>query len=158
MEHAFEVPQLLHDPKLASAMRTTPLNFNVVVKNAHLCLRLWCSSKKQMRQFDDLCRYMTERRLFVQLIVAIERYLEPESLVADFDCSSDSTFSDDDAGPSAEVPKLAPESADAELLEEPGTSSASPYARWERAVAESEERWKDIQAFMERRHGGSHQA
>eukprot|EP00965_Chrysotila_dentata_P002177 71625-Pleurochrysis_carterae.AAC.1 len=32
MKHAFEVPQLLHDPGVASAMRTTPLNFNVVVK------------------------------------------------------------------------------------------------------------------------------
>eukprot|EP00965_Chrysotila_dentata_P023939 793307-Pleurochrysis_carterae.AAC.2 len=30
MKHAFEVPQLLHDPGLASEMRTTQLNFNVV--------------------------------------------------------------------------------------------------------------------------------
>eukprot|EP00965_Chrysotila_dentata_P178936 5909006-Pleurochrysis_carterae.AAC.1 len=48
MKHAFEVPQLLHDPELVSAMRTAPLNFNVV---------------KQMREFDDLCRYMTERHV-----------------------------------------------------------------------------------------------
>eukprot|EP00965_Chrysotila_dentata_P074828 2472777-Pleurochrysis_carterae.AAC.1 len=44
-------------------MRTAPLNFNVVVKNAFLCLRFWGSSTKQMREFDDLCRYMTERHL-----------------------------------------------------------------------------------------------
>eukprot|EP00965_Chrysotila_dentata_P172001 5676164-Pleurochrysis_carterae.AAC.1 len=61
MKHAFEVPQLLHDPGLASAMRTTPLDFNVVVKNDFLCLRFWCSSTKQMREFDDL--YMAERHL-----------------------------------------------------------------------------------------------
>eukprot|EP00965_Chrysotila_dentata_P082608 2726373-Pleurochrysis_carterae.AAC.1 len=30
IKHAFEVPRLLHDPGLASAMRTAPLNFNVV--------------------------------------------------------------------------------------------------------------------------------
>eukprot|EP00965_Chrysotila_dentata_P006515 212342-Pleurochrysis_carterae.AAC.1 len=30
MKHAFEVPQLLHDPGLTSAMRTAQLNFNVV--------------------------------------------------------------------------------------------------------------------------------
>eukprot|EP00965_Chrysotila_dentata_P029604 984297-Pleurochrysis_carterae.AAC.1 len=61
MEHAFEVPRLLHDPGLASAMRTTSLDFNVVVKNAFLCLRFWCSSTTQKRDFDDLCRYMAER-------------------------------------------------------------------------------------------------
>eukprot|EP00965_Chrysotila_dentata_P119495 3950970-Pleurochrysis_carterae.AAC.1 len=107
-------------------MRTAPLNFNVVVKNAFLCLRLWCSSTKQMREFDDLCRYMTERHLSkyilptranscdsfsgfaeahevpevsVRLIVAIEHHLEPEDLAADSDGSSHSTFSDNDAGP-----------------------------------------------------------
>eukprot|EP00965_Chrysotila_dentata_P090589 2989911-Pleurochrysis_carterae.AAC.1 len=63
MKQAFEVTRLLHDPRLAAAMRTAPLNFNVVVKTAFLCLRLWCSSKKQMREFDDLCRYMTERHV-----------------------------------------------------------------------------------------------
>eukprot|EP00965_Chrysotila_dentata_P069161 2285597-Pleurochrysis_carterae.AAC.1 len=42
MKHAFEVPQLLHDPGLSSAMRTAQLKFNVVVKNAFLRLRLWC--------------------------------------------------------------------------------------------------------------------
>eukprot|EP00965_Chrysotila_dentata_P088375 2918874-Pleurochrysis_carterae.AAC.3 len=36
MKHAFEVPQLLHDPELVLAMRMAPLNFNVVVKNAFL--------------------------------------------------------------------------------------------------------------------------
>eukprot|EP00965_Chrysotila_dentata_P184642 6095115-Pleurochrysis_carterae.AAC.2 len=181
MKHAFEVPQLLHDPGLTSAMRTTPLNFNVVVKNAFLCLRLWCSSRKQIQEFDDLCRYMTERHVskyvsstrgqplrfvpgfakanevtevFVKLIVAVVRYLEPENLVADFDGSSDSTFSDDDAGPSAEVRELAPESADAEPLEEASASSASLYARWERAEAKARKggrtcRWKDIQALMD---------
>eukprot|EP00965_Chrysotila_dentata_P262596 6214618-Pleurochrysis_carterae.AAC.2 len=70
--------------------------------------------------------------VFVKFIVAIERYLEPEDLVtANSAGSSDSTFSDDGAGPSVEVPKLAPESADAEPLEEADASSASPYARWE---------------------------
>eukprot|EP00965_Chrysotila_dentata_P064688 2144922-Pleurochrysis_carterae.AAC.1 len=87
-------------------MHTAPLNFNVVVTNAFLCLRFRCSSTKQMREFDDLCRYMlTERHLskyvlstranscdslsgfteahevtevFVRLIVAKERYIEPE--------------------------------------------------------------------------------
>eukprot|EP00965_Chrysotila_dentata_P183438 6057376-Pleurochrysis_carterae.AAC.1 len=52
--------------------------------------------------------------VFVGLIAAVERYLEPEDLAADSDGSSDSTFSDDDAGPTTEVPKLVPESADAE--------------------------------------------
>eukprot|EP00965_Chrysotila_dentata_P229485 6197221-Pleurochrysis_carterae.AAC.4 len=41
------------------------------------------------------------------------------------------------------------ESADAEPLEEAGASSASPYARLERAVAKREVRWKDIQALMD---------
>eukprot|EP00965_Chrysotila_dentata_P229484 6197221-Pleurochrysis_carterae.AAC.3 len=45
MKHTFEVPQLLHDLGLASAMRTAPLNLNLVVKNAFQCQRLWCSSK-----------------------------------------------------------------------------------------------------------------
>eukprot|EP00965_Chrysotila_dentata_P017200 570617-Pleurochrysis_carterae.AAC.1 len=31
-KHAFEVPQLLHDPGLISVMRIAQLNFNVVVK------------------------------------------------------------------------------------------------------------------------------
>eukprot|EP00965_Chrysotila_dentata_P176381 5823921-Pleurochrysis_carterae.AAC.1 len=61
MKHAFEVPQLLHDSGLTSAMRTAQLNFNVVVMNAFLRLRLWCSEKKQIKEFDDLCRYMAER-------------------------------------------------------------------------------------------------
>eukprot|EP00965_Chrysotila_dentata_P024999 828638-Pleurochrysis_carterae.AAC.1 len=87
---------------------------------------------------------------FVKLVVAIERYLEPKNLVVDFnDCSSDSTFSDNDAGSSAEVPELAPGSADAEPSEEAGASSVSPYARWARAVAESEEYLKDMQALMD---------
>eukprot|EP00965_Chrysotila_dentata_P081257 2683278-Pleurochrysis_carterae.AAC.1 len=63
MKHAFEVPQLLHDPGLTSAMRIAQLNFNVVVKNAFLRLRLWCSEIKQIKEFDDLCRYMAERHL-----------------------------------------------------------------------------------------------
>eukprot|EP00965_Chrysotila_dentata_P177211 5852690-Pleurochrysis_carterae.AAC.1 len=45
-------------------MRTAQLNFSVVVKNAFLRLRLWCSEKmKQIKEFDELCRYMTERYL-----------------------------------------------------------------------------------------------
>eukprot|EP00965_Chrysotila_dentata_P224798 6194394-Pleurochrysis_carterae.AAC.1 len=88
-------------------------------------------------------------KVFVRLMVAIERYLEPEDLVADSDASSDSTFGDDDAGPSGKVPKLAPELADAEPLEEAGASSASPHVRWARAVAEREERWKNIPARMD---------
>eukprot|EP00965_Chrysotila_dentata_P115492 3816722-Pleurochrysis_carterae.AAC.1 len=63
MKHAFEEPQLLHDPGLTSAMRTAQLKFNVVVKNAFLRLRLWCSEKRQIKEFDDLCRYMAERQL-----------------------------------------------------------------------------------------------
>eukprot|EP00965_Chrysotila_dentata_P230622 6197874-Pleurochrysis_carterae.AAC.1 len=55
----------------------------------------------------------------------------------------------EDAGPSAEVPKLAAEFADAEPLEEAGASSALPHVRWARVVAEREERWKDIQARMD---------
>eukprot|EP00965_Chrysotila_dentata_P002178 71625-Pleurochrysis_carterae.AAC.2 len=89
-------------------------------------------------------------RGFLELIFAIERYLEPESHVAGSDCSSDSTFSDDGAGPSAKIHlELAPESADAEPLEEAGASSASPHVRSARAVAEREERWKDMQALMD---------
>eukprot|EP00965_Chrysotila_dentata_P023193 769112-Pleurochrysis_carterae.AAC.1 len=64
VKRAFEVPQLLHDPGLTSAMRSTQLSFNVVVKNAFLRLRLWCSDKEQMKEFDELCRYMTEKYLF----------------------------------------------------------------------------------------------
>eukprot|EP00965_Chrysotila_dentata_P105559 3486273-Pleurochrysis_carterae.AAC.1 len=64
VKHAFEVPQLLHDPGLAeSAMRTAPLDFNVVVKNAFLYPRIWCSLTKQMRDFDDLCSHMAARHL-----------------------------------------------------------------------------------------------
>eukprot|EP00965_Chrysotila_dentata_P051424 1705376-Pleurochrysis_carterae.AAC.1 len=55
---------------------------------------------------------------FIRVTAAIERYLEPEDFAADQYGSSDSTFSNDDAGPSAEVPKLAPEFANAEPLEE----------------------------------------
>eukprot|EP00965_Chrysotila_dentata_P132731 4388674-Pleurochrysis_carterae.AAC.1 len=177
MKHAFEVPQLLHDPGSASAMLTAPLNLNLVVKNAFLCPRFWCSSTKQMQELNDFCRYMTERHLskyvsstrdnscdsfsgfaeahevtevFVRLIVAIERYLEPEDFAADSDGSSNSTFGDDGAGPSAEILELPPAgSADAEALEETGSSPASPYTRRKRAVAESEERWQDIQALMD---------
>eukprot|EP00965_Chrysotila_dentata_P170553 5630276-Pleurochrysis_carterae.AAC.5 len=57
VKRAFEVPQLLHDPGLTSAMRSTQLNLNVVVKNAFLRLRLWCSDRQQMKEFDELCRY-----------------------------------------------------------------------------------------------------
>eukprot|EP00965_Chrysotila_dentata_P050980 1690822-Pleurochrysis_carterae.AAC.4 len=73
-----------------------------------------------MRESDDLCRHMTERHLskyvsstrvnsceslsgfaeahevmevFIKLIIAIEGYLEPESIVADSDCRRDSTSS-----------------------------------------------------------------
>eukprot|EP00965_Chrysotila_dentata_P114879 3797003-Pleurochrysis_carterae.AAC.1 len=86
-------------------MRTTPLDFNVVVKNAFLCLRIWCSRTDQLREFDDLYRYMAERHLtkyvsstgenscnsfsgfaeahevtetFIRLIAAIKRYIEPK--------------------------------------------------------------------------------
>eukprot|EP00965_Chrysotila_dentata_P030697 1022198-Pleurochrysis_carterae.AAC.1 len=44
-KNAFEVPQLLHDPGLTSAMRTAQLNFNVVVKKAFLRLRLLFGEK-----------------------------------------------------------------------------------------------------------------
>eukprot|EP00965_Chrysotila_dentata_P036768 1223739-Pleurochrysis_carterae.AAC.1 len=104
MKHAFEVPQLLHDPVPTSAMRTAQLDFNVVAKNSFLCLRLWCSEKKQIKEFDELCRYMTEwylskyvsstcanscesfsgfveahevTKVFTKLIIAIELYLQP---------------------------------------------------------------------------------
>eukprot|EP00965_Chrysotila_dentata_P092025 3038165-Pleurochrysis_carterae.AAC.1 len=49
MKHAFEVPQLLHDPGLTSAMRTAQLNFNVVVKNTFLRLRLWTRRKSRSK-------------------------------------------------------------------------------------------------------------
>eukprot|EP00965_Chrysotila_dentata_P059352 1969541-Pleurochrysis_carterae.AAC.1 len=52
VKHAFEVPQLLHDPGLPTAMLAAPLDFNVVVKNAFLYLRIWCSSTNQMRESD----------------------------------------------------------------------------------------------------------
>eukprot|EP00965_Chrysotila_dentata_P140687 4651443-Pleurochrysis_carterae.AAC.1 len=45
VKHVFKVPQLLHDPGLASVMHTVQLNFNVVVKNAFLRLRLWYSPR-----------------------------------------------------------------------------------------------------------------
>eukprot|EP00965_Chrysotila_dentata_P105967 3499590-Pleurochrysis_carterae.AAC.1 len=48
---------------------------------------------------------------FIRLIAAIERFLEPEDFAANPYGSSDSTFSDDDAGPSAEVPEMAPKFA-----------------------------------------------
>eukprot|EP00965_Chrysotila_dentata_P018751 624184-Pleurochrysis_carterae.AAC.2 len=131
-----------------------------------------------MREFDYLCRYMTERYLFkyvsstrvnscesfsglaeahevtavfIKLIVAIERYLEPESLLADPYCSSDSTLSDDDVVPSAELPKLAPEPAYAGPLEEVGTSSASPHIRCGHAAPSpgSRKSRKKLQCRME---------
>eukprot|EP00965_Chrysotila_dentata_P187431 6172128-Pleurochrysis_carterae.AAC.5 len=135
MKHAFEVPQLLHDPGFASAIRTAQLNLNVVMKNTFLHLRLWCSEKERMRELDDLCRYMTERHLskyvsstrvnscesfsgvaevhearevLIKFIMAIERHLKPESLIDDSDCRSDSTLSIDDVVPSAESPEYAP--------------------------------------------------
>eukprot|EP00965_Chrysotila_dentata_P028187 937337-Pleurochrysis_carterae.AAC.1 len=49
-------------------MRTAQLDFNVVVKSAFLRLRFWCSEKKQIKEFDDLCRYMAE--LFRRLLPA----------------------------------------------------------------------------------------
>eukprot|EP00965_Chrysotila_dentata_P125512 4149499-Pleurochrysis_carterae.AAC.1 len=45
---------------------------------------------------------------FSRLIAAIERYIEPDDFATDQYGSSGSTFSDDHAGPSAEVPELAP--------------------------------------------------
>eukprot|EP00965_Chrysotila_dentata_P209645 6185411-Pleurochrysis_carterae.AAC.11 len=103
MKHAFEVHQLrLHDPGSASAMRTAQLNlFNVVVKNAFLRLRFWCSETEQMRKFDKLratCpistfrlpvstpashflallkRVRSRRSSSNSLFFAIKRYLEP---------------------------------------------------------------------------------
>eukprot|EP00965_Chrysotila_dentata_P143879 4753255-Pleurochrysis_carterae.AAC.1 len=121
-----------------------------------------------MRDFDNLCRYMAERHLskyvsltranscnsfsgfaeahkvteaFNRLIAAIERYIKPEY------GSSDSTFSDDHAGPLAEVPELARlEFGDAEPLEEADISSASPHVRWAQFVTEREEWRRDLQA------------
>eukprot|EP00965_Chrysotila_dentata_P249290 6208827-Pleurochrysis_carterae.AAC.1 len=155
MKHDLEVPQLLYDPGLTAAMRTAQLNFNVVVNNTFLRLHLWCSETKQIKESDDLCRYMAERHLSkytfrLPVSSPVQCYLEPEDLVADADGSSDSTFSDDDdAGPSVQIPELAPESADAEPLKEAGASSAPPRVRWACAVDECEERWKDMQACME---------
>eukprot|EP00965_Chrysotila_dentata_P229177 6197026-Pleurochrysis_carterae.AAC.2 len=96
----------------------------------------WRSETEQMREFDDLCRHMTERHLskyvsstcvnlckscsrfaeahefftevFIKVIITIQRYLEPESLVADSDCRSDSTSRNEDVVPPAEFPKSAP--------------------------------------------------
>eukprot|EP00965_Chrysotila_dentata_P157205 5194062-Pleurochrysis_carterae.AAC.1 len=95
-------------------MRTAQFNFNVVVKNVFLRLRLWCLEKRQIKEFDDLGRYMAERYLskyvssthanscksfsgfaeahevtevFVRLIDAVERYLEPEDFAADYEGS-----------------------------------------------------------------------
>eukprot|EP00965_Chrysotila_dentata_P039304 1306569-Pleurochrysis_carterae.AAC.1 len=99
--------------------------------------------------FLALRRRTRSWKFLFRLIVAVERYLEPEGFAVNSDGSSDSTFSDDDAVPSVEVPEPAPESADAELLEEAGASSASPRVRWARAVAEYEEQWKDLQASKE---------
>eukprot|EP00965_Chrysotila_dentata_P229638 6197294-Pleurochrysis_carterae.AAC.4 len=112
MKHAFEVPQLLHDSGLASAMRTAPSNFNAAVKNAFLPLRLWYSETEQMREFDDLCRHMTDRHL--SKYVSSTRVNSCESFSGfaeaheDSDCRSDSTSSDDDVVPAAESPKPAP--------------------------------------------------
>eukprot|EP00965_Chrysotila_dentata_P084920 2803167-Pleurochrysis_carterae.AAC.2 len=98
--------------------------------------------------FSDFAEAHEVTEIFVRLIVAIERYLEPQDFVAGSDGSSGSTFSDGDAGHSAEVTELASEFADARPLEKAGASSASPQVRWAHAVAEREERWKDIQARM----------
>eukprot|EP00965_Chrysotila_dentata_P123165 4071372-Pleurochrysis_carterae.AAC.2 len=128
LKHAFEVPKLLHDPVLALVVRTAQLSFNVVAKNAFLRLRLWCFEKKQMQEFDELCRYMTERHLskyvsstrvnscesfsgfaearevtevFIKLVVAFERYFEPESPASapGSDCCSDTTSDDNVISP-----------------------------------------------------------
>eukprot|EP00965_Chrysotila_dentata_P155863 5150271-Pleurochrysis_carterae.AAC.1 len=44
-KHAFEVPQLLHDPGLTTAMRTAQLNFNVVVR-ARSCVCVFGARRK----------------------------------------------------------------------------------------------------------------
>eukprot|EP00965_Chrysotila_dentata_P078020 2572563-Pleurochrysis_carterae.AAC.1 len=74
-----------------------------------------------------------------------QRYFEPESLVADSVCSTASTFSDDVAGSSAEVSVLAPESADAESLEEAGVCN-HPHRR----ILGGHALWlKDMQALKD---------
>eukprot|EP00965_Chrysotila_dentata_P153352 5068952-Pleurochrysis_carterae.AAC.1 len=126
-----------------------------------------------MRELDDLCRYMTEPHLSKYASStranscdsfsglrrrtrshqahcchwALPRAGGPCCRLADG--SSDSTFSDDETGPSAEVPELASEFADAEPLEEADASSSSPHVRWARVVAGRKERWKGIQARMD---------
>eukprot|EP00965_Chrysotila_dentata_P034096 1135372-Pleurochrysis_carterae.AAC.1 len=91
------------------------------------------------------------KEAFIRLIAAIMRYIEPEYFAADQYGSSDSTFSEDHAGPSAEVPELAQEFADAEPLEEADVSTASPHVRWAQFVTEREEWRKDLQARMDAR-------
>eukprot|EP00965_Chrysotila_dentata_P033438 1112991-Pleurochrysis_carterae.AAC.1 len=115
----------------------------------HLSKYVLSTRANSCESFSGFAEAHEVTKVLVRLIVAVERYLEPEDFAFDSDGSSDSTFSDDDAGPSVEVPKLAPESADAEVLEEAGASSASPRVRWTRAVPEYEEQWRDMQASME---------
>eukprot|EP00965_Chrysotila_dentata_P137572 4551064-Pleurochrysis_carterae.AAC.1 len=64
-------------------MRTAQLNFNVVVKNAFLRLRLWCSEKKEIKELDDLCRYMAKRYLSKYISFTRANSCESFSGVAD---------------------------------------------------------------------------
>eukprot|EP00965_Chrysotila_dentata_P259420 6213559-Pleurochrysis_carterae.AAC.2 len=149
MKHAFEVPRLLYDPGLASAMRTTPLNYNVVVKSAFRCLRFWCSSTRQMREYDDFCRYMTQRHLSKYVsstrsnscdsfsgsslplsATSSRRTLLPTLTVAATRRSVATMLP-----PRLKFQQLDPEFADAEPLEEAGASSSSPHVSWARVVA-----------------------
>eukprot|EP00965_Chrysotila_dentata_P257715 6212980-Pleurochrysis_carterae.AAC.5 len=177
LKHAFEVPQLLHDPGSALVMRTAQLNFNVVVKNAFLCLRLWGSEEKQMRKFDELCRYMTERylpryvsstrvnscesfsgfaeahevtKVFIKLIDAMERYLEPESTAStpESDSSSDTTLSDDEVVPPAEFPEPEPKPVYAEPMAAVGTAATAPNSVKAHAIARLEKSQDDMQRLM----------
>eukprot|EP00965_Chrysotila_dentata_P052070 1728141-Pleurochrysis_carterae.AAC.1 len=99
----------------------------------HLSKYVSSTRANSCESFAGFAKAHEVTEVFVRLIIAVERHLEPEDFAADSEGSSDSTFSDDDAGPSVGIPELAPESADAEPFEEAGASSAPPRVRWARA-------------------------
>eukprot|EP00965_Chrysotila_dentata_P009426 307049-Pleurochrysis_carterae.AAC.1 len=108
-----------------------------------------------MRHFDELCRYMSERHLskyvsstrvnsceafsgfaeahkvtdvFIKLVVAIERYLEPDSPASapGSDCSSDTT-SDDIVVSPANFAEPGPESAYADPMSAVGATATPSH-------------------------------
>eukprot|EP00965_Chrysotila_dentata_P132019 4364185-Pleurochrysis_carterae.AAC.1 len=151
MKHAFEVPQFLHDPGSASAMQRFSVSAILVLideadarvrrplphmTERHLSKYVSSTLANSCDSFSAFAEAQEVTEAFIRLIAAIERCIKPDDFAADQYGGSDSTFSDDHAGPSIEVPELATDFVDAEPLEEADVSSASPHFRWAQFVTE----------------------